>query len=198
MEALLISTDLLKHRMAIDPALQGIEDSLESAIHAAQLHIEAIYGSRLSPTSNSDIFFIDPTYFSGIAIGGLYRLLLTNAFVKPSSLKVSAGDSWNSTTTEVPDTDYKLIADRGVLLLDKSYADKHIQVVYDSGFDSPAETYDWVKEAILSFAPVVFNFGQTTNRNDEAEKGYKASAEHAVAVVSPYRRNTGFMYRPLK
>lgn len=197
---LFITADAVKQRMAINPELAEVNPAVESAIRAAQLRIESEYDSKLDRSQNSDVFFLDAESFSGVRPGGVFRLQLKNAFVFVDSSNpfvVKSGSKWNSPEGELSPSEYSLDAERGILLVDEGYAEKHIFVEYTSGFLDAAETLDWVAEAILGYAPVVFNFGQTTNRNDEAEKGYKASGDHALAVLARYRRNTGFTYRPV-
>lgn len=56
---------------------------------------------------------------------------------------------------------------------------------------------DWLQEAILAYVPVVFDFGPKTKRDPEAEKGYKVSGEHAMAVLSTKTRKRVLMLNPL-
>lgn len=57
----------------------------------------------------------------------------------------------------------------------------------------PQELY----EAIMSMVPVLFDQGQTTNRNAEAEKQYRRAEAHAMLLVQPFTRNRGFTFRAL-
>lgn len=197
---LFITAAAVKQRMAINPDLAEVNPAVESAIRAAQLRIESEYDSKLDRMQNSDTFFLDSESFSGMRPGGVFRLQLKNAFVFIDSTHpfvVKKGSKWNDTSEVVPESDYRLDKDRGILVVDEEHKESFVTVEYTSGFVDASETLDWVAEAILGYAPVVFNFGQTTNRNDEAEKGYKASGDHALAVLARYRRNTGFTFRPL-
>lgn len=197
---LFITAAAVKQRMAINPELAEVNPVVESAIRAAQLRIESEYDSKLDRRQNSDVFYLDAESFSGLRPGGVFRLQLKNAFVFEDSSNpfvVKSGSNWNEQGSVLGAGEYQLDAERGVLLVDEGHAESFIRVEYTSGFADATETLDWVAEAILGYTPVVFNFGQTTNRNDEAEKGYKASGDHALAVLARYRRNTGFTFRPV-
>lgn len=197
---LFITAAAVKQRMAINPELAEVNPAVESAIRAAQLRIESEYDSKLDRTHNVDVFSLDSESFSGVRPGGVFRLQLKNAFVFIDSgnpFVVTKGSKWNDVGSVLAESEYQLDAERGILLVDERHAESFIRVEYTSGFADSTETLDWVAEAILGYTPVVFNFGQTTNRNDEAEKGYKASGDHALAVLARYRRNTGFTFRPV-
>lgn len=197
---LFITAAAVKQRMAINPDLAEVNPAVESAIRAAQLRIESEYDSKLNRLVNTDVFFLDSESFSGVRPGGVFRLQLKNAFVLEDSSNpfvVKSGSTWNEQGSVLSASEYQLDSERGVLLVDGGHADAFIRVEYTSGFSDTSETLDWVAEAILGYTPVVFNFGQTTNRNDEAEKNYKASGDHALAVLARYRRNTGFTFRPV-
>lgn len=198
---LFVKVDAVKQRMAINPELEGVDEAVESAVRAAQLRIESEYDSKLGRLSNADTFHLDAESFSGLQPGGMFRLMLRNAFVfvdPTHPLVVKSGDKWNLCSDVVDPSLYEIDLLRGILKVDAdALQDKYVKVEYTSGFESASQVPDWVAEAILGYTPVVFNFGQTTNRNDEAEKGYKASGDHALAVLSRYRRNTGFTLRPL-
>jgi hypothetical protein len=76
---------------------------------------------------------------------------------------------------------------------------KYIVVNYSSGFDSTtvSQVPDWVTEAIVSYTPVIFDIGQTTNRSADAERQFKKAAAHSNTILAPYTRNIGFCFSPI-
>lgn len=196
---LLVSVDDLKARMAINADLLGIDGPLESAIRASQLRVASFFDSQLQKAVHTEVFFLDSDAFSGIQAAGLYRVMLGNAFISEDPAPViTFGSKWNDCNDEPPATDLVIDSVRGLLALDAdTFHDKYVKVVYTSGYESDGEIPDWMKEAILAYAPVVFNMGQVTNRSAEAEPGYKISGDHALALLAPYTRNKGMSFRPL-
>jgi hypothetical protein len=194
---LLVEVQELKDRMAINPDLVGVDPPIESAIRAAQLRVEAFFDSPLSLATTVDTFFLDSEAFSGVQPGGLFRLFLNRAFLSAAPT-LTFGGGWNSTYGEVPPLDYTCDLTRGIVYVDAmSYRDVYVTVSYSSGYSDIGQIPPYIKEAILAYSPIIFNIGQVTNRNQEAEAGYKVAGEHALAVLSPYTRNIGMALRPL-
>lgn len=195
---LFVSLEDLKNRMAI-PADLDISDNLESALIAAQLRIEEFLDSQLDKKVHSTIFQLDSDSYSGIQPGGLFRLYLRTGFVRDTpALTVSVSGAWNGAYNPIAPTDYYIDKIRGILYVDAGkYKNQFIKADYTGGFEKASQLPDWLRESILAYAPVVLNFSQATNRNAEAEAGYKTSGDHALAVASPYLRNIGFVTRPL-
>lgn len=198
--ALLITVAESKARMAISALLTEVDPGVESAIRASQIRIASEYGSELHKrTDNNDVFFLDFDSFSGIQPGGVFKLQLSNAFVEEASLVLTYGDAWNRTSTPLPEGSYEVDLVRGIVIVAAEVAkDMYVQAKYTSGFETPDQLPEWLKEALLAYVPVVFNFGQPTNRKDEAKDQARLSGDHALACLALYRRNTGFTFRPIK
>jgi len=197
---LLVSTELVAQRMALDPSITAVESSLESAIIAAQMEVERALMTQLSERQNSDIFHCDASFNTGVQLNGFYRLRLKNGFVRVSltqPLMLLSGDAWNAITLVVPSNEYYFDAVLGVIYLSKKYDNQYIKVDYWSGFGLSSELPDWLREAIVSFTPSIFNFAQPTNRSAEAEKQFQLSQNHARAVLAPYIRNVAYETNPM-
>lgn len=197
---LLVLTDLVAQRMALDPSITAVESSLESAIIAAQMEVERALMTLLSERQNSDIFHCDASLNAGVQLNGFYRLRLRNGFVRVNltqPMTLLSGTEWNNVTSIVPSTEYYFDASMGVIYLSKNYDNQYVKVDYWSGFSSQIELPDWLREAIISFTPSIFNFAQPTNRSAEAEKQFQMSQDHARAVLAPYIRNVAYEINPL-
>jgi len=127
-------------RMQLSPDLTGIEDVVTSGIIGAQLHVERIIDGRLSRQAQDCLFFIDAESFSGIAPGGAYRLEIPSGLVRqdvPQNVSSSTG------TVSGPFTDYEAVQtnlmkfdyNRGYLYLDTQYANNHIRVTCETGYE---------------------------------------------------------------
>ena len=197
---LLVSTDLVAQRMALDPSITANESALESAIIAAQMEVERALMTLLSERQNSDIFHCDASLNAGVQLSGFYRLRLRNGFVRVNltqPMTLLSGTTWNNVTSIVPSTEYYFDASMGVIYLSKNYDNQYVKVDYWSGFSSQIELPDWLREAIISFTPSIFNFAQPTNRSAEAEKQFQMSQDHARAVLAPHIRNIPYEINPL-
>lgn len=201
---LLVTLEDLKERMTIDPDLVGVDDALASAITASQLRIASMLDSQLETASYTNIFFLDSEAYSSLQPGGLFRLYLKSGLLSATPTPVvSVCSTWNGTYTTVPTTDYNIDMVRGICYIGtedadgSAYSEQYIKVAFTAGYDKAAQIPDWLKEAIMGYAPVVLNFSQVTNRSNEAQKMYQTSGDHALAIAAPYTRNVGFLTRPL-
>lgn len=196
---LLVTPQTLALRMGLQSvATTQANELLEASIKASQIRMESEYGSSFSYQDNYDTFFLDADSFSSAVQGGAYRLRLSNAFVDFKTLRVGVSSTWNSNDMEEIDKSlFRLDGERGILLVDNSLKDRYISVVYFSGFQDDYVVPAWLEEAILAFAPLVFDIAQITNRTPELTKSYEKSSEHALAIITKHRRNTGMLFRPL-
>ncbi len=198
MHKLYITIETMKHRMGINPELEGVDESLESAIIASQLRIESYLDSKLDRSEYTDLFYLDKDAHSGNQPGGLFRCYLTTGLVDPDEdIVVNARSAWNGDDTLVPASYYKMDATKGVLYIDATYADQYLSVAYTAGFTKGTESPEWLQECILAYAPVVLNFSQVAKTTVAVESGYRTSGDHALAVANPYTRNVGFVTRPV-
>ena len=197
MGALLVDSKVVTSRLDIDDSLAGTDVVINSAIVAAQLRFGAAYQTELHRTETTDIFYLDSNRYNSIqSKEGLVKLMTTNAFIK--ELKIYSGRRWNECTKEIPEGDYVLDKERGLIHLDSYYLDGHVKIEYTSGFEIPEELPSWVTEAILSIVPTVMSFGQPTNRNAEADTVTRQAYEHACAIILAHRRDRGLCYKPLE
>lgn len=197
MDKLFIRVQDLKDRMGINPELD-VDSALESAIHAAQLRLEQYIDSKLERQTWHTRFHLDKDSYSGIQPGGMFRCYLQSGLVtRMVPMVVRYGDAWNVITQVMPEADYYVDTDKGICYIDEKWADRFVSIEYATGYEKASQVPGWLSEAIMAYAPVVLNFSQVTNRNDEAEAGYRTSGDHALAVAAPYTRNVGMTIRPL-
>lgn len=199
---ILIDIQDLKTRMALIDAPAG-NPMIESAVIAAQIRLEAELDTRFDlQEDQADTFLLDASMTGSIIPYGMFRLRLKNGFVLGTPV-VAVSDSRLFTSSETLETtEYELDLVRGYVFVAEDYADRYIRVTYSSGFNAYGPNVTpvvpgWLNEAILGYTPVVFNFGQTTARKDEAEKNYRMSGDHALACAAPYRRQLGFALSPI-
>lgn len=197
MDKLFITLESIKTRMGINLDLD-VDEALTSAIHAAQFRVEQFLDSKLAEQDHTSVFQLDSESYSGIQPGGLYRLYLASGLVAASPTPVlSYGSVWNIMDNTIPSTDYRFDLIKGVCYVDNKWSDYFVTITYTTGYAKAADLPGWLSEMILAYAPVVLNFSQVTNRNKEAEQGYKTSGDHALAIGAPHVRNVGMVLRPL-
>jgi hypothetical protein len=199
---LLADLTTLKQRMVINPDLTGVDEPLKQAILAAQLRLQSFFDSELQEAEYEDMFFLDSEAFSGVTPGGLMKLYLTSGFVQATGFEIYYGDTYNEAILPVDVLLYRKDPLRGHIMIDANeYRDKFVRVKYKAGFpDIVAPTINpptWLEEAILAYAPFAAEMGSVGTKEDADTKSYKAAAEHALAVIAPYSRNTGFCIRKL-
>lgn len=204
-----VSPDKVVGRMQINVELEGVTETVLSAITGAQLHIETVLESQLLTRAWDVRYFLDHTAFSSIQPNGAYQMEIPSGLLREDTpVIVTCSGTWGmAEQVLVPSTSYLVDYRKGVVYLEAtSYHDKYIRVQCSSGFTSagedpdlePAEAIpDWLEEAIISYVAVIFDTTQTTNRNPEAKDIYQRAGDHAMNVLSPYLRKRGFMFRPI-
>lgn len=218
---LIITPDDVRQRMQL-PALDDIDNVLNTAIPAAQLRTEGFLDSRFQPASYSDLFYLDKDFNSSVRPGKMFRLYLKTGMVDTTqAVTVTYADYWNGTFVTMPNTDYKLDPVKGILYVSERglgafvtppdqqtnymsgyplgdpYFDKYVMVTYNAGFTPTNPAPDWVKECVMAYVPVVLNSSESTNRSNEAKDVYGLGINHALEVSGPYRRNRGFCLMPM-
>lgn len=200
---LLVSVTRLAERMVVDPNLPGSETAFISALRAAQLRAESELETRFEQGSYSDTFLLDDSIHSGVVPNGVFRLQLKNGLLRSDPAPtLFSGSKWRSASDPVSSDLWTIDYLRGLVSVDESLRNKYIRVNYDAGFtadeaESGETIPDFLTEAILGYAPIMFLASQVTNRNEEAEPGYKAALEHAIGILIPYRRRSVFAIRPV-
>jgi len=211
MSDLYLDIDAVLLRMQINGDLDGVRDAIASAITGAQLHVESILDSGLSVRSWDCVFHLDGEAYSGIQVGGVFKLVLPSGFVRTAPVPVVTVDdtSWGMGGEATADAQYyRWDRVRGFLYVDAAqFKGKYVRIRCDTGFEAgdllsdpvvPADVLpEWLTEAILAFVPITFDSSQTTNRNAEATSQYKVLATHAETMLARYNRNTGFAARPI-
>lgn len=199
-------------RLQVNPDLEGLNDVLMSAIVGAQLYVSTILDSSLDLKIWTLAFFLDSESFSSVQPDGMFRLELPSGFVRSDAdFIITYADNWASESPIAVDTkDYRVDGLRGMVYInsiDTPYADKYINVVCSTGFESgkaddliaspPEAIPDWLEEAIIGYVGVVLDTSQTTNRNSETSAQSKKQAEYTNSILSSYIRKKGFSFRPI-
>lgn len=214
--ALFLTPTKVITRMQLNAGLEGIENVLESAIVGAQLHIEAVLGTKLLTKQVNCKYFLDSDAFSGVQPEGRYCLEVPSYFIRQDvPVVMTFGNRWNSTRDGSIDmNDAQVDYEKGHIYLDaEEFADKYIQIQCSTGFNpetrvvgaeageeiiTPSEDIpDWVEEAILSYVGVIMDVSQTTNRSADASSIYARAGDHALAVLAPNIRKRGFVFRKI-
>ena len=212
------------NRMQINAELEGVNDVVLSALVGSQLHVETVLESRLSLQSWDCKYYLDKYAFSSMQPGGVYTLEIPSNFIrKDTAFTITVGSTWQMTdAVTIPATDYSINYERGLVYIvantnnsmysvsngyPTNYDNRYIEVQCTTGFKSgdasdldttPPETIpDWLQEAIIAYVGVIFDTSQTTNRDNQASNIYKKSGDHAMAILSPYLRKRGFVFRPI-
>ncbi|ATS92324.1 hypothetical protein DLP05_010 [Stenotrophomonas phage vB_SmaS_DLP_5] len=193
----------VRARMALSNDLLGVTATIESALTAAHLRIETEYGSRLAYGVGDDTFYLDSVIHNGVRPGGMFRLELKHGFVRDAPVVVETAFSqnslWANPAEPIANTSVTVDAERGIVYVPESYQNRYVRIQYEYGFkdDEGDLAPDWLKEAILAYVPVVFNFSNPGNNDPKQEKMNRQSGDHALAILAPYTRNIGFCLRPV-
>jgi hypothetical protein len=153
--------------------------------------------SNFIPTTGAtSIFFLDKDSFSNVRPGKVFRIYLPTGFIDPTTIVLTEGDSWNACTDPVQAEDIAVDAEKGIIKVDELYhADKYIKVTYDYGVTASTMP-EWLKEAILSFVPIMFYMPSSNSKADPGVN-LKDLEQHANLVLDTHLRKAGFCIRAL-
>lgn len=201
---LLVTVDDVKTRMAL-PDIVDVDDFVNSGLTASQLHIAAVLDTDLQKQDGLlDRFFLDVNANMGVQRQGMFRCRLSQGFVRSDVAPTfMVQSSWNNSDAGAVAADASLILfddkgkESGIVQIDKSLAGKWIAITYSAGFVADDDIPEWLHESILSYAPIVFNWSATSNRDASAEQGYKTAGDHALAVASKHTRSKVCILNPL-
>lgn len=184
-------------RLQINSELtESISPNLNEAILGSQLRLESAVETSFQKRDYVDVFYLDPDMFSGMQPGGYFTLLLSAGFLTDDPV-VQFGEPDILGETPLPQY-FKVNKAKGHVKIKAypSFFHKHVTVTYSAGFNSPDKAPDWLKEAIASYAPVLFYAGGSQD-DAKAIDGYRVMADHALAIVAPHHRRVGFAMRPI-
>lgn len=183
-------------RLGLTEMPEEIHGAVADAVCAAQIRVAAAYGSPLHRVEDfSEVFYVDSTMFSGITLGGSYRLRLSRAFVQ-SIAKVETVDSAFA-ESGTPVEAFKVDNTRGILYVPEAQANTLVRVTYTAGYVASDEIEGWLKEAILGYAPVIFNAKKPIKQSDGAKEMYQQMGEHALMCLTTVSRNLPFLHHPI-
>lgn len=200
MDALVTLKDIQTRMGLPDDLADDAKANLRQAISAAQLHLESRLATRLATGSYVDHWRLDGEQDNGVRPGRVFTLIGSTGFVDPEDFLLEYSDTrfggtWNPLTL---DTDYFADWEQGRYLVNEAFEDSWVRATYGAGYEAGDELPEWLREAILSFTPVIFTFGAQALAQKEETPAVKQAVEHAMAVADKHRRRIhGLVYRPL-
>lgn len=211
----LVTADEVRAKMGLSTTVVAQVPAVEAAILSAHFRMESELSTKFDVGSIADVFMCDPS--KGYVVpDGMFRLRLSRGFVRasPAIIIKSLTDPLGAEGTDVT-AQCKVSAERGHVFVPEAVGTGlYIKVEYSFGFNydpgSPSgqpvvlpsftgeQPPDWLKEAVLSYAPASFYMGQPTNRKDASTKGViDTSSAHSLAVIAPHNRNLSFGLMPV-
>lgn len=194
----MITVGNVRDRMVLPDAAANAP-ALQSAINGAYLRVEAELDTKLERINgNVDVFLLDKSKCGYVIPDNVFRLRLRRSFVKTAGFAILRSDSLDFTDAEaLTAADFKVNYESGYVFVNKEYENDYLQVSYDSGFDTAADAPDWLKEAILTYVPVIFLMNQPSKKKSENLPNVTASANHAMRMLEPGKRTMGFAISPV-
>jgi hypothetical protein len=183
--------------------LSDVNSALDSGIVSAHLFFEGVLGTSFDEATRTDVFYLDtavvPSY------NKMFRLRLTQAFLKPGSCSVGFGDKRGSSSEPFPTDGSQIDLDRGLVFLDEmgewgSYSGKYVSVTYTAGFGTGAGAVvppGWLKEALLSWMSSVLVFSAYKEHPDKAIPIAESVKREAASMVDRYKRETALQFLPI-
>jgi len=183
--------------LGIAPVLEDqMEGILLKAVAKAQLRLEEELSTKLDQFDNVETFHADSEIMAGTLTHGMLCLRLSNGFVAntvdaPVVLEYSS--EWKGPFAVIPDTEYQINWEKGLVYVDPEYDGYYIKVEYRSGFKKSGETPVSIKQAIFAMLPATLN---VQNDGDEDKKPDKSGMQFAGTIVNSLKRPTSIAFRP--
>jgi hypothetical protein len=199
---LIISAVDVRNRYSLQD-LADINSALDSGINAAHLYFQGILGTSFDEATRTDVFYLDTAVVP--AYNRLFRLRLTQAFLKPGSVSVGYGEKRIPPGDPFPTEGFQIDLDRGLVFLDESgdfgsYANKYVSVTYTAGFGTAVDSVvapGWLKEAILSWMSSVLVFSSYKEEPGKAVPIAESIKREAASMVERYKRETALQFLPI-
>lgn len=195
-----------------------VQDAIKDALHGGTLFLETAIRTIFTRNADQvDTFLVN---FQSVAPQGPHSFLrLKNGFVDTGQTLIvklaSSLANLATATAKVVDTDYKVQAEKGIIILHNcSTGDTtlplstvpsqclfYAEVTYTSGFNpddgdvqlfKPAEVPDWLKEAAIVEAMIIIHTQSPQKRSSESLKLIEDLRNHLEVVIDPYRRSFGY------
>lgn len=189
---LLIDPSLIRNRLTLEDK-DEINDVLKSSIAGAIPSLESTLQTTFAKGSAEDRFSLGDPYSP---IDGMFLLKLNNGFVRlDPALTVFSGDSyWNIDT---PETQFRVMLERGVVKVPDYLRGKFIRVVYDYGFSTYKEVPAWLQEAALSVSLKVLSMNAVNDKKDELSKVFEYIDSHSATILNGHLRTGSFLIPPV-
>lgn len=192
----LCTVEDVTQRFSLPTGNTDLEETITSSFSAVAEYLQEHLSTPLDKADNTiDYFHIDAKKWCDSPPGKMVRLFLNRAFVKaiPAPvIKVSTSYDIVKAGIEsevVPEADYHIDRERGIVYLKDSYHDYYGAVTYSSGFEEEGDESipNWLKEAAISYVPVVLD-QNSTNRTPQEAALAKSAGAHASTVMQPHLR----------
>lgn len=192
---LLVTVSDVIESMGMNPELEeDLDPAVSRAIVVAQTRLESEIGSGLERLLNKDTFKADSDLFSGTMPSGFLIMRLNHGFVA-TLVAVKSCSAFNGTFSDIPSTEYKLDAKKGLVFLSPLYDGQFVEVEYRSGFLSASTTPNDVKQAILYFVPGALKIAQPVD--PEKKKTADENGNLAQGLLRSLLRRFNLSFVPL-
>lgn len=194
MASYLVSADVIRERMSL-PDIQDITDSIEGFMLSAQLYIQSILETELSPADREDKFKIPAGAVT--SLGGDTVLRLKQSFVEEDSVTIVLSSGGVSETLSTEDFYVDLI--RGLVYIHFELLEgDEITVTYSAGVTSTTAPA-WLSEAVIVYVTKMLGDAQGNDAEGAApKKGQidKRTSASIYSLLEPYLRGRAFQIRP--
>lgn len=190
---LLVTAEEARTRLALQD-LPDTTEVLESALVTAQLYAETFLATKFDPVSQGiNIFKCDIKRYGFLVPEEFFKLKLKRGFVEEDSVTLELAmllsfPAANKVTITSPMVDLE----KGVVYCPAEYDGYYARVTYDSGFNSFNLPPDWLKEAILSYLPLVLNAHHITSASGGTNRVVRKDDSVSHTLLTEHSRVTPF------
>lgn len=182
--------------------MEGSQYSIEGAILRATIKLEGVLRTPLGLEHREDTFYISG--LEGAPLNKRYTLRLSNGFVREDyPIQVSVCDSFDG--AYLPMATSMLFPELGKVSVPTSITDdllgKYLKVVYKSGFSSPLEIPEEVRQALLCYVPLMLLSSSVAIADPKQQAAIVAKATSIDSIgsdmVAKYHRPIANSIKPM-
>ena len=194
---MLVTVSECVESLGLAPVLEDqMEPAILKAVAKAQLRLEEELGTKLDQFDNIEVFHADSELMAQTYTNGMLCLRLNNSFVVnavAAPVVVEAAYGWKGPFSVVPDTEYQINWEKGLVYVDPEYDGRYIKVTYRSGFKKSGETPVAIKQAIFAMLPATLT---VQSEGDDQKTVDKSGMKFAGTIVNSLKRPTPIAFRP--
>jgi hypothetical protein len=190
----LLTVDAVKDRLQLRNGNVLVDSTVQYAILGVKPWLENFLQSSLDFGERDDTFYLDSDGGVNPTKDKMFRLKCTNGFIRSDQSVVVYVDATyaavQSTANVLDPTTYKVVYEKGYVLVPEGYADQYIRVVYQSGFGDSEVLPRWLTESAFLVCLRLLTIAAQDEIKADMANTLRIVEKHGAGVLDAHLRAT--------